>query len=532
MVIKTFRGRRLDTDDVSIFNPGRMERNLPPAVLVERALARGEGVMTEAGALACRTGRYTGRSPRDKFIVDEPEVHERIAWGPINQPFAADRFGRLYDRLMAYLERRDLFVFDGFAGASPRHRLAVRIICECAWHSLFVHQLFIRPTGAELSAYRPAFTVICAPGFLAHPGTDGTRSEAFIVVSFAQRVVIIGGTSYAGEIKKSIFTVLNYLLPQQGVLPMHCSANVGHDGAVALYFGLSGTGKTTLASDPSRRIVGDDEHGWGEDGVFNFEGGCYAKAIRLGAESEPLIWRAIRFGTVLENVVVNPATRACDWNDESLTENTRAAYPIEYVEDAVVPCVAGHPQVLFFLTADALGVLPPIARLTRQQAMYHFLCGYTSRLGGTERGLQGIEPTFSALFGAPFFPLPLNTYADMLGKRLHRHNAQVYLVNTGWTGRPQGGGHRIAIAHTRAMVHAAIDGRLDEAHLTPDPVFGVLVPDRCPGVPAPLLSPRGTWDDPAAYDAAARRLAAAFREHFATLAGVDPDLVAGGPQGT
>jgi phosphoenolpyruvate carboxykinase (ATP) len=529
--VKTFPVHTPDIRSLGILNPGRIDRNLPVPVLVERAVARGEGILSPTGALACITGKYTGRSPRDKFIVDEPEVHDRVAWGKINQPFPEDRFDRLYDRLMAYLEGRDLFVFDGFVGADPRYRVPVRIINEFAWHNLFVHQLFIRPTAEELVEHQPEFTVVCAPGFLADPEADGTRSEAFIVVSFTHRVAIIGGTRYAGEMKKSIFGILNYLLPLQGVLPMHCSANMGADGTVALYFGLSGTGKTTLSSDPTRHIIGDDEHGWTDTGIFNFEGGCYAKTIHLRPEGEPLIWNAIRFGAVLENVVLDPDSRVVDWDDPRLTENARAAYPIEFIPGAVVPSVGGHPRVIFFLTADAQGVLPPISRLTREQAMYHFLSGYTSKLAGTERGVSGTESTFSTLFGAPFFPLPPVTYARMLGEKLDRHGTQVYLVNTGWTGGPQGVGRRIDLAYTRAMVNAAIDGRLDGVRLTPHPVFQVHVPDRCPGVPDGVLDPRGTWSDKAAYDAAARELAAAFRANFERIEGVPAEIAAAGPRG-
>ncbi len=512
--MQTFPLNSPDVNAIGIPNARLVKRNLPVPVLVERAVERGEGIMSGRGALACTTGKYTGRSPKDRFIVDEPAVHDRIDWGAVNQPYPPELFDRLYDRLMAYLQGRDLFVFDGFVGADPRYRVPVRVINEYAWHNLFVHQLFIRPQGRDLLAHSPQFTVVCAPGFLADPQADGTRSEAFVVISFTHGVVIIGGTQYAGEMKKSIFSTLNYLLPLQGVLPMHCSANVGRDGKVALYFGLSGTGKTTLSSDPGRRLIGDDEHGWSDSGIFNFEGGCYAKAIRLRPEGEPLIWNAVRFGALLENVVVDPESRAEDWDSADLTENSRVAYPIDFVPDAVDSGMGGHPEVVFFLTADAYGVLPPISRLDRAQAEYHFLAGYTSKVAGTERGLKGTEATFSTLFGAPFFPLPATTYAAMLGERLDRHGSRVYLVNTGWCGDAADAGRkRINLAYTRAMVNAAIDGELDKGGLVKHPVFGVMVPRRCPGVPDKVLDPSTAWPDAGSYERAAKELAARFEEN-------------------
>ncbi len=512
--MQTFPLNSPDVTAIGIPNARQVQRNLPVAVLVERAIERGEGLLSARGALACTTGKYTGRSPKDRFIVDEPTVHDRIDWGAINQPYPPEAFDRLYDRLMAYLQGRDLFVFDGFVGADPRYRVPVRIINEYAWHNLFVHQLFIRPEAKDLLAHNPQFTVVCAPGFLADPQADGTRSEAFVVISFTHGVVIIGGTQYAGEMKKSIFSTLNYLLPLQGVLPMHCSANVGPDGKVALYFGLSGTGKTTLSSDPGRRLIGDDEHGWTDAGVFNFEGGCYAKAIRLRPEGEPLIWNAVKFGAVLENVVVDPESRAEDWDSAQLTENSRVAYPIHFVPDAVGSGMGGHPEVVFFLTADAYGVLPPISRLDRAQAEYHFLAGYTSKVAGTERGLTGTEATFSTLFGAPFFPLPAKTYAAMLGERLDKYGSRVYLVNTGWCGDAADPARkRINLAYTRAMVNAAIDGDLDKGGFVKHPVFGVMVPKRCPGVPDKVLDPASAWPNPAAYERAAKELAARFEEN-------------------
>lgn len=508
---------------------GPVHRNLPPAALVERALARREGILTAGGAFGATTGKYTGRSPRDKFVVDDPAVHDLIAWGPVNQPFAPERFDALHRRVLEYLRGRELFVFDGFAGADPQFRLPIRVLNELAWHNLFAHQLLIRPSPAELQVHTPDFTVISAPGFKADPERDGTHSEAFIICCFARRLVLIGGTEYAGEMKKSVFSVLNFRLPQRGVFPMHCSANVGAGGDVALFFGLSGTGKTTLSADPQRRLVGDDEHGWSDAGVFNFEGGCYAKCIGLSREREPQIYDAIRFGAVLENVVVDGFSREPDYGSAALTENTRAAYPVDYIAGAVVPGVAGHPGAVVFLTADASGVLPPISRLTREQAMYHFLSGYTSKLAGTERGVTAPEATFSACFGAPFLPLPPTVYADLLGRRIDRHRTRVFLVNTGWSGGPQGVGSRIQLAHTRAMVAAALAGELDNVPAAADPVFRVLVPAAVPGVPAAVLQPRGTWNDPAAYDQAARRLAALFARNFARFAAVAPALAQAGP---
>ncbi|MDN5347130.1 MAG: phosphoenolpyruvate carboxykinase [Clostridia bacterium] len=519
----------LGLEELGISQPGKIYYNLPVARLIEMALARGEGILTPSGALNVRTGKYTGRSPKDKFIVDTPGVHEKIAWGSVNRPISKEKFDRLYARLTAYLQRRDLFIFDGFCGADPRYRLSIRVINEFAWQNLFARQLFLRPTPEELESHLPEFTVISAPGFRATPELDGTRSEAFIILNFEKRVVIIGGTSYAGEIKKSMFTAMNYLLPQKGVLPMHCSANVGRDGGVALFFGLSGTGKTTLSADPDRFLIGDDEHGWTDDGIFNLEGGCYAKCIRLSRENEPQIWEAIRFGAVLENVVVDPETRVVDFDSDTLTENTRAAYPVDFIPGAVIPGVGGHPKTIIFLTADAFGVLPPIAKLTPEQAMYHFLSGYTSKLAGTERGITEPEATFSACFGAPFLPLPPTVYAQMLGERIQRHRTKIYLVNTGWSGGAYGVGHRINLKFTRAMVRAALDGSLEKVEYRPHPVFKILMPVSCPGVPAEILDPRQTWEDKEAYDRAAWELAGRFCRNFARFEGIQQEVIEAGP---
>ncbi|AOQ24854.1 Phosphoenolpyruvate carboxykinase [Moorella thermoacetica] len=522
-------GNTYGLEGLGLINPGNIYRNLPVARLVEMALARGEGVLASNGALSVRTGKYTGRSPNDRFMVDTPSVHDTISWGAVNQPLEEARFEALFRRLAAYLQGRDLFIFDGFVGADPAYRMPIRVVNQYAWQNLFVHQLFVRPSAAELEAHEPQFTVICAPGFQATPEVDGTLSEAFVVLNFDRRLIIIGGTSYAGEMKKSIFTVMNYLLPERGVCPMHCSANMGPAGDTALFFGLSGTGKTTLSADPERRLIGDDEHGWSDHGIFNFEGGCYAKCIKLSAEHEPQIWNAIRFGSVLENVAVDPDSRAIDYDCDALTENTRAAYPVDFIPNAVIPGIGGHPRTVVFLTADAFGVMPPIAKLTREQAMYHFLSGYTSKLAGTERGITDPQATFSTCFGAPFLPRSPRVYADLLGERIAKHGASVYLVNTGWTGGPSGIGRRMSLPYTRAMVRAAIKGELEGVEFVPDPVFGILVPTSCPGVPAEVLNPRHTWQDKEKYDAMARKLAGLFAENFTKFRDVPEEIRAAGP---
>ncbi|MGE5654448.1 MAG: phosphoenolpyruvate carboxykinase (ATP) [Bacillota bacterium] len=500
--------------DLGIHHHGPIHRNLTASRLVEKALANGEGQLTSSGALSVVTGKYTGRSPQDKFIVDTPAVHDQIAWGSVNRPINADRFERLWARMTAYLQQKELYIFDGYAGADHEHRLAIRVVNELAWQNLFVRQLFVRPTAEELAAHQPEFTVVCAPGFKAVPEVDGTNSEAFIIVHFERRMIIIGGTHYAGEMKKSIFSVMNYILPQKGILPMHCSANVGEAGDVALFFGLSGTGKTTLSADPERRLIGDDEHGWTDEGVFNFEGGCYAKCINLSHEHEPQIWDAIRFGSVLENVKVDPQTGEIDFASEELTENTRAAYPVDYIPGAVLPSVGGQPKTIFFLTADAFGVLPPIARLTKEQAMYYFLSGYTSKLAGTERGIVSPQATFSTCFGEPFLPLDPVVYAELLGQKTEENGVRVFLLNTGWTGGGYGVGKRMSIKHTRAMVSAALKGDLDKVEYVTDPIFGLPIPTSCPNVPAEVLNPRNTWSDKEAYDRQAKDLAARFKQNY------------------
>lgn len=507
----------VDLKSLGIHYHGEVYRNLSPVELVEHALERGEGVLTSTGAFAVETGKYTGRSPKDRFIVDIPEVHNEICWGSVNVPMNEDRYDRIYKRLTAYLQNRELFVFDGYSGADDKFSLPIRVITEFAWQNLFAHQLFIRPTEIELQHHKAEFTIIAAPGFHAVPEIDGTKSEAFIIVHFGKKQVIIGGTEYAGEIKKSVFSVMNYLLTDRQVCPMHCSANVGQEGDVALFFGLSGTGKTTLSADPTRNLIGDDEHGWSPNGIFNFEGGCYAKAINLKQEHEPQIYNAIKFGSVLENVVIDPCTREADYASDALTENTRAAYPIDFIPGAVIPSQGKHPKTIFLLTADAFGVMPPIARLNKEQAMYYFLSGYTSKLAGTERGIVKPEATFSSCFGAPFLPRSPHVYAKLLGELIDIHQTRVYLLNTGWTGGRYGEGNRISLKYTRAMVTAALNGTLDEVPYKANHIFRVNVPTQCPGVPDQILEPRDTWKDKDDYDRQAWELVHMFEQNYATL---------------
>ncbi|HLH20610.1 MAG TPA: phosphoenolpyruvate carboxykinase (ATP) [Bryobacteraceae bacterium] len=504
--------------------------NLGTPQLVEHAIQRHEGSLAADGALVVRTGQFTGRSPKDKFIVQDAITGPTVQWGPVNQPMSEAHFDRLYARMANFWQGHDVYVQDCFVGADPEFGIPVRVITQLAWHNLFARQLFIRRDPAGTREHEPQFTILFAPEFQADPATDGTNSETAIVINFKKRVVLICGTSYAGEMKKSAFSILNFLLPGQGVFPMHCSANIGPAGDVALFFGLSGTGKTTLSADPCRRLIGDDEHGWSDRGVFNFEGGCYAKCIRLSRENEPQIWNAIRFGTVLENVAMDARTRQLDFNSDEITENTRAAYPLDFIENAVIPSVGGHPSNVIFLTADAFGVLPPISRLTPEQAMYHFLSGYTAKVAGTERGL-GKEPqaTFSACFGAPFLPRPAATYAGLLGEKLRRHRAACWLVNTGWVGGPFGVGSRMKLAYTRAMLNAVLSGELNTAATEPHPVFRVAVPKACPGVPSQFLDARGMWTDPEAYDRAARDLAGRFNRNFEKFGAVAPEILAAGP---
>ena len=498
-----------------ILNVKKVHWNHNTPLLYEDVIKNGEGHMAHLGPIIVRTGLHTGRAAKDKFIVEEPENKDNVWWGKVNRPISQQTFENMFRRLQAYLQDRDVWVQDCFAGYDKRYRLPVRVITIRAWHSLFARNMFIQATPEELKNHKPEFTVLHAPNFQAIPEIDGTNSEAFILLNLAKRLVLIGGTSYAGEIKKSVFTVLNYLLPLQKVLSMHCSANVGKDGDVAVFFGLSGTGKTTLSADPERGLIGDDEHGWSKDGVFNFEGGCYAKVINLSKEAEPEIYETTRrFGTVLENVGYDTITRRVDLNDGALTENTRAAYPLSHIPNALPESMAGHPKNIIFLTADAFGVLPPISKLTPEQAMYHFISGYTAKVAGTEAGVKEPSATFSACFGAPFMVLHPFKYAKLLAEKIKEHNVAVWLVNTGWTEGPYGVGHRMPIKHTRALLHAALDGTLADAKFTEDPIFGVHVPDKCPGVPTEILQPRNTWKDKAAYDAKAKHLAKLFHENF------------------
>jgi phosphoenolpyruvate carboxykinase (ATP) len=513
-----------------LIETGSLYCNRPVAQLVEMSIRRGETILASNGALVAQTGKRTGRSPADKFVVRESSTESRVWWGKVNQPMDPRHFDRLHARVIDHFKGRDVFVFDGFAGADPAHRLPLRIITEHAWHSLFARQLFRRPLSEELGGHCPQFTVIAAPGCLAAGGEDGTNSETFIALNFQAGLALIGGTHYAGEIKKVIFTAMNYLMPLQGVFPMHCSANVGPDSDVALFFGLSGTGKTSLSADPERQLTGDDEHGWGDNGVFNFEGGCYAKCIRLSRDREPQIWDAVRFGAVVENVVVNPETREVDYADDSITENTRAAYPLDFIANAVNTGMAGHPGAIIFLAADAFGILPPVARLTEAQAMYHFLSGYTARLAGTEAGM-GREPeaTFSTCFGAPFLPLPPRVYAEMLAKKMREHRCRCYLVNTGWVGGPYGVGERISLHFNRVTIHEILSRRLDHAPVIRDPVFGFEVPQRCGELPVELLRLRESWKNSDAYDAQAQELARRFITNFEVYKESAPDLAAAGP---
>ncbi len=487
--------------------------NLNAAHLVETALLRGEARLAANGALVAVTGARTGRSPKDKFTVDDAVTHELVDWGKVNKPFPPEKFDALLDRVTEYLSERDLFAQDMYCGADPQYRMPIRVISEYAWQSLFVHQLFVRPDAAELATHQPEFTVIAAPEFEAVPERDGTGTSAFILANFTRKIILIGGTKYAGEIKKSVFGAMNFIVPNRDVLPMHCSANVGADGVTALFFGLSGTGKTTLSADPARRLIGDDEHGWSPTGIFNFEGGCYAKCVNLTEEYEPQIFRAIRFGSVLENVILDEE-RKPDYFNISLTENTRAAYPVDFIENAVIPGIGGHPKNVMFLAADAFGVLPPISRLTPEQAMYHFLSGYTAKLAGTETGVKDPTPEFSACFGAPFLPLAPRFYAEMLGKRLRQHQSACWLVNTGWSGGKFGVGKRMSLRITRALVNAALDGRLDKVEFATEPAFGLSIPLSCPDVPAEILNPRNAWADKGAYDRTAADLAARFEANF------------------
>ena len=529
-------------ESLGIVNPKAVYRNLCPAVLTEMALARSEGELMDNGALLVKTGKYTGRSAKDKFIVDTPAVHDKIAWGKVNVPIAKEKFDSLKTKLTAYFQNREVFLFDGMAGADPLCTKKFRVVCELASQNLFIHQLLIRPTAEELAAFGEAdFTIIAAPHFFCDPAIDGTRSEAAIMIDYEEKLVLIAGTQYAGEIKKSVFSVMNYLMPEMGVLPMHCSCNMDPDTKeTAVFFGLSGTGKTTLSADPRRKLIGDDEHGWSDHGVFNFEGGCYAKCIDLVEEEQPEIYRAIRFGSLVENVVVDPVTKAPDYSDATLAENTRVGYPVEYIPNAQIPGVGGIPKVVIFLTCDSFGVLPPISRLSKEAAMYQFVTGFTSKVAGTEIGITEPTPTFSTLFGEPFMPLPASVYAEMLGDRIEKNNTKVYLVNTGWVSgpavNPDGSKNkRMKLSYTRAMITAALNDAYEKEGVAfkHNDTFNLDVPTAVPDsdVPAEIMDPRNLWEDKAAYDAQAKKLAAMFVKNFAEKY---PDMpaavVAAGPK--
>jgi phosphoenolpyruvate carboxykinase (ATP) len=508
--------------------------NLSPAALVEAALCHGEGVLTDTGALMADTGKFTGRSPKDRFVVRDENTADSVWWGEINIPFEADKFDQLHQKMVAYLADKKLYVREGYAGANPDYQLKLRVVNELAWHNLFAYNLFLRPEAGADTSWAADFSIICAPGFQADPTVDGTRQANFAILNFTKKLILIGGTAYAGEMKKGIFGVLNYLLPhERQTLPMHCSANVGADGDTAIFFGLSGTGKTTLSADPNRGLIGDDEHGWTpEAGIFNFEGGCYAKVIDLSAEKEPEIWQAIKFGAIVENTRFVPGTRTVDYANVSVTENTRTAYPLGYIANAVEPSVGSAPKNIFFLTADAFGVLPPISKLDKSHAMYHFMSGYTAKVAGTEMGITEPQTTFSACFGQVFLPLHPTKYAEMLGQKMDEHpDVNVWLINTGWSGGSYGTGSRMKLGYTRAMITAALTGQLHDVEFQAHPIFGVQVPAAVPGVPTHLLDPRQTWADAVAYDQTAADLAQKFVDNFQKYADyASADILAGAPK--
>ncbi len=525
--------KNINLKSIGIYNTAAIYRNLTPAELTEEALATEDCNLSETGALVVTTGKYTGRSPEDKFIVDTPKIHKEIAWGNVNRPITLEKYNAIRAKMTAYLQNQVLYVFDGFAGADPAATKKFRIINELASQNLFIHQLLIRPTEEQLENFgKPDFTIIVAPGFHCDPKVDGVHSEAAILVNYTAKEVLIAGSAYCGEIKKSVFSVMNFIMPKEGILPMHCSANMDPvTGDTAVFFGLSGTGKTTLSADPARKLIGDDEHGWSDRGVFNFEGGCYAKCINLSKENEPEIYGAIRFGSVVENVIMDYDTRKLDFDDDTLTENTRVAYPVDYIANAEIPGVGGVPKVVLFLTADALGVLPPISKLSPEAAMYHLVTGFTFKLAGTERGVKEPQPTFSTLFGEPFMPMDPQVYAKMLGEKIAKYGTKVYMVNTGWTGGSYGTGSRMKLAYTRAMVTAALNGDLEKAAFKHDDTFNLEVPQSCPNVPSEIMNPRDTWADKKAYDATAKKLAGMFRDNFTKkYPNMAPEIVAAGPK--
>ena len=511
-------------------NPSKIHRNLSVEKLLEAATQKNEGMITSTGSLSVKTGKYTGRSPDDRFIVFDDLTHDKVHWAKVNKQIPTETFEKLSQKMKKFVDGKELYIFDGFVGADPENRLPIRVINDHAWQSLFVHQLLIRPSATELESHEPEFTIICINDFEAIPEVDGTSSNAFILINLSKKLVLIGTTNYAGEIKKAIFSVMNFILPSKGVFPMHCSANIGKDGDTSLFFGLSGTGKTSLSADPQRMLIGDDEHGWSDKGIFNFEGGCYAKCINLKEKHEPQIWNAVKNGAVLENVVINKESLKPDFDDGSLTENTRAAYPLDYIPGAVIPSVGGNPKVIIFLTADAMGVLPPLAKLSKNAAMFHFMSGYTSKLAGTEIGVKEPKAVFSKCFGAPFMPRPASVYAEMLGEKISKHNTSVYLINTGWSGGPYGVGERIKIEYSRAMVTAALTGSLDIVKFSPNDIFNLDVPTECPNVPSEVLEPRNMWIDKDAYDLSAKKLAQMFVDNFKKFENVSNEIRLAGPK--
>jgi phosphoenolpyruvate carboxykinase (ATP) len=518
-------------EKLGIKNPPSLHYQLTPAELTEQAVQRGEGILNDTGALVIKTGEFTGRSPKDKFIVKDRLTADAVHWNDFNIPIEEKYFDQMYDKMIKHLGEKEIWVRDSYVCADPAYRLNIRVINENPWSNLFAHNMFLRPTEEELDTFQADWHILQAPSFHANPQTDGTRQHNFAMVSFSKKMILIGGSGYTGEMKKGIFTILNYILPHdKKVLSMHCSANIGKEGDTAIFFGLSGTGKTTLSADPNRMLIGDDEHGWTNDSVFNFEGGCYAKTIDLSEEKEPEIFRAIKPGALVENVTFLEGTNKIDFSSKTITENTRVSYPLCFISNALEPSIGKMPKNIFFLTADAYGILPPISRLTPGQAMYQFISGYTAKVAGTEAGVKEPSSTFSACFGAPFLPLHPGQYAEMLGKKMKEHKVNVWMVNTGWSGGPYGIGHRMKLSYTRAMITAALEGSLDNVAFEAHPVFGMMMPKECPNVPAAILNPRNTWEDKTAYDAKAKELAGKFIKNFEKYAsGVNEEILAAAP---
>ena len=511
-------------------NPKKLYSNLSVPDLVEYSINKKEAILSTTGSLSVHTGKFTGRSPDDRYIVQDNTTKKTVNWGKVNHPISEEHFNNIFDRMKKSVRNKELFLFDGFVGADKEARLPISVITDNAWQSVFANQIFIKPTEEELKKHKSKVFLFCLNDFKAVPKKDGTASETFIMINLKKRIILIGSTSYAGEIKKSIFSLMNYYLPSQGIFPMHCSANIGKDNDTALFFGLSGTGKTTLSADSNRFLVGDDEHGWSSKGIFNFEGGCYAKCINLNKETEPQIWNAIRFGSVMENVIISDDKRIPDFANSSVTENTRVVYPLEFIPGAIIPSLANHPKVIIFLTADAFGVMPPIAKLSKEGAMYHFMSGYTSKLAGTERGITLPKETFSQCFGAPFMPLHATNYAEMLGEKITQHNTRVYLINTGWYGGPYGIGKRIDLKYTRSMVTAVINGELDKKSFRLHPIFNLEIPIECPGVPNEILDPGKTWGNQKEYVQAATKLANLFIQNFQKFGEVSHNIIEAGPK--